>query len=109
MRKVRRSGDRHYNFRIDGSRTSPALIEARVLLGYTKTMFLWSKDASPGWLQQHETLIARFGNALAIIERPGHKRSRLEVACKSREQARELVNNFGGRLETLPRDWLERV
>jgi ribosomal protein L11 methyltransferase len=73
-------------------------------------MFLWSKDASPGWLQQHETdLIARFGNALAIIERPGHKRSRLEVACKSREQARELVNNFGGRLETLPRDWLKRV
>jgi hypothetical protein len=73
-------------------------------------MFLWSKDASPGWLQQHETnLIARFGNALAIIERPSHKRSRLEVACKSREQARELVNNFGGRLETLPRDWLKRV
>src|ERR1700720_2336038 len=73
-------------------------------------MFLWSKDASPGWLQQHETnLIACFGNALAIIERPSHKRSRLEVACKSREQARELVNNFRGRLETLPRDWLKRV
>lgn len=73
-------------------------------------MFLWSKDASRGWLQQHETnLIARFGNALAIIERPGRKRLLLEVASNSKRHARSLVKKFGGRLEKLPRDWLKRV
>jgi ribosomal protein L11 methyltransferase len=73
-------------------------------------MFLWSKDASPGWLQQHETdLIARFGNALAIIERPGRKRLLLEVASNSKRHARSLVKKFGGRLEKLPRDWLKRL
>jgi ribosomal protein L11 methyltransferase len=73
-------------------------------------MFLWSKDASPGWLQQHETnLIARFGNALAIIERPGRKRLLLEVASNSKQHTRSLVKKFGGRFEKLPRDWLKRL
>ena len=73
-------------------------------------MFLWSKDVSRGWLQQHETdLIARFGNALVIIERPGRKRLLLEVASNSKRHARSLVKKFGGRLEKLPRYWLKRV
>jgi len=73
-------------------------------------MFLWRKDATPGWLQQHETnLIARFGNALAIIERPGRKRLLLEVASNSKRHARLLVKKFGGRFEKLPRDWLKRL
>jgi ribosomal protein L11 methyltransferase len=73
-------------------------------------MFLWSKDASPGWLQQHETnLIARFGNALAIIERPVRKRLLIEVASNSKRHTRWLVKKFGGRFEKLPRDWLKRL
>jgi ribosomal protein L11 methyltransferase len=72
-------------------------------------MFLWSKDASPGWLQQHETLIARFGNALAIIERPGRKRLLLEVTSNSKQHTRSLVKKLGGHFEKLPRDWLKRL
>jgi len=73
-------------------------------------MFLWRKLVEPRWIKTNEQTLRQYaGNDLAIIDRPGQKRSRLEVACKSRGQVRELVNNFGGCIETLPRDWLERI
>src|SRR6267143_684360 len=72
-------------------------------------MFLWRKLVGPRWIKTNEQTLRQYaGNDLAIIDRPGQKRSRLEVACKSRGQVRELIDNFGGRFEKLPREWLKR-
>jgi ribosomal protein L11 methyltransferase len=65
-------------------------------------MYLWRKSATRGWLSS-KTIAG-----LTVIERPGRKRLQLEVCCKSATQARRLVDEFGGRVEKLPRDWLKR-
>jgi len=43
-----------------------------------------------------------------IVQRPGRKRLQLEIVCRSRSAARAVVKEFGGRIEQLPVDWLER-
>jgi ribosomal protein L11 methyltransferase len=73
-------------------------------------MYLWRRLAAPRWLIANEELLrSRVRDRLAVIERPGWKRALLEVACQSRKQARDLVKEFDGRIERLPRDWLERL
>jgi ribosomal protein L11 methyltransferase len=73
-------------------------------------MYLWRRLAAPRWLIANEELLrSRVRDRLAVIERPGWKHVLLEVACQSRKQARDLVKEFGGRIERLPRDWLERL
>src|SRR6266478_9560557 len=73
-------------------------------------MYLWRKLSAPRWLIANEELLrSRVRERLAVIERPGWKRALLEVACQSRNQARDLVKEFDGRIERLPRDWLERL
>src|SRR5438874_1866280 len=73
-------------------------------------MYLWKRLAAPRWLIANaELLRSRVRDRLAIIERPGWKRVLLEVACQSRKQAHHLVREFGGRIEKLPCDWLERL
>jgi ribosomal protein L11 methyltransferase len=63
----------------------------------------------PRWLSgREEFLQARFGDSLAIISQPEHKRVRLEVACRSKAEAQEIVRDFGGRVTRLGRNWLER-
>jgi ribosomal protein L11 methyltransferase len=85
-------------------------LEARLPLGYTRAMLLWSKLAEPRWIEANEQAVREYaGNDLTIIERPDRKRRLLEVACKSDRQARELVKNFGGRIEKLPGDWVKRI
>jgi ribosomal protein L11 methyltransferase len=72
-------------------------------------MYLWRKIAEPRWLRAHETILqARSGGRLAIISRPGRKRRQLEIPCASRNDSRKLVEQFGGRTEKLPRNWLQR-
>jgi len=72
-------------------------------------MYLWRKIAEPRWLNTHENILqARAGGRLAIISRPGRKRRQLEIACSSRNDSRKLVEEFGGRTEKLPRNWLKR-
>ena len=72
-------------------------------------MYLWRKIAEPRWLSTRENILqARSGGRLAIISRPGRKRRQLEVACTSRNDSRKLVEEFGGRTEKLPRNWLRR-
>jgi ribosomal protein L11 methyltransferase len=74
-----------------------------------KAMYLWRKIAEPSWLGAHETILqARSGGRLAIISRPGRKRRQLEIPCTSRNGSRKLVEQFGGRTEKLPRNWLQR-
>jgi ribosomal protein L11 methyltransferase len=43
-----------------------------------------------------------------IISKPGRKRWQLEIACSSRNVSQKLIEEFGGRAEKLPRDWLKR-
>jgi len=68
-------------------------------------MYLWRRRATPRWWLDHEeNLRTRFGNALAVIERPNRTQLQIEIACGSRA----LLKEFGGQMEKLPRDWLER-
>jgi ribosomal protein L11 methyltransferase len=72
-------------------------------------MYLWKKHAPEDWLRKHsETLMARSGDALAIVERPG-KRALLEVASETRREAIDLQREYGGKIENLPADWLRRL
>ena len=72
-------------------------------------MYLWRKIAETRWLSARENILqARSGGRLAIISRPGRKRRQLEIACTSRNDSRKLVEEFGGRTEKLPRNWLKR-
>ena len=68
-------------------------------------MYLWRRRATKQWWTEHEPeLRARFGNAIAVIERPDRKRLEIEIATESPAALRE----FGGRAKKLPRDWLRR-
>jgi ribosomal protein L11 methyltransferase len=69
-------------------------------------MYLWRKRASPQWwIDNEEALRARFGNNIAVIERPDAKRIEIEIACESANELEE----FGGQARKLPRDWLTRL
>ena len=73
-------------------------------------MHHWRKLAKPRWLCVHETILqARADGRLVIVSRPGRKRFQLEVACTSLNLARKLIEEFGGRAEKWPRDWLKRL
>lgn len=73
-------------------------------------MFIWIKLVKPSWLDENEQALRdRAGQDLAIISEPSRRKSlRVEVACKSRVRAYQLVRNFGGRIEKLSGDWFER-
>jgi ribosomal protein L11 methyltransferase len=72
-------------------------------------MHLWRKLVEPGWLGEHENILqARSHGRLVIILRPGHKRLQLEIACTSHNISRKLIEEFGGRTEKWPCDWLKR-
>jgi hypothetical protein len=72
-------------------------------------MFLWRKSAERGWVEAHrEILQAAAHGALVIVKRRGHKRFQLEIACNARAGSRALLEQYGGRVEELPSNWLER-
>jgi ribosomal protein L11 methyltransferase len=74
-----------------------------------KPMYLWRKFAEPAWSSEREELLqARTGGGLTVIERPGRSRVRLEVSCRNLRAANSLLQEFGGQIERLPRDWLAR-
>src|SRR5437660_12234455 len=81
----------------------------RALEALPEVMYLWRKIAEPRWLSAHENILqALSGGRLAIISRPGRKRRQLQIACTSRNDSRKLVEEFGGRTEKLPPNWLKR-
>jgi ribosomal protein L11 methyltransferase len=68
-------------------------------------MYLWRRRATPQWWLDHEeSLHAKFGGKLAVIERPNRTQLQIEGVCNSPS----LANQFGGRMEKLPCDWLKR-
>ena len=72
-------------------------------------MFLWRKFAKHHWIKVHEDLLhGHTDGQLVIVRRPGRKRLELEIVCRSRSDSSRLVEEFGGRVDALPRNWLER-
>src|SRR3977135_1265672 len=72
-------------------------------------MYLWRKLATPRWLDAHETALHVKASAqLVVIDQPDRKKLQVKVSFKCVTQARQLVGQFGGRIEKLPRDWLQR-
>ncbi|PZR72918.1 MAG: hypothetical protein DLM73_12015 [Chthoniobacterales bacterium] len=71
-------------------------------------MYTWRKRAGALWLRSRsEELTHRFGNSLAITQRPGRERALLEISCRTRDQAHELIREFGGSAQKLSRRWLQ--
>ena len=72
-------------------------------------MFLWRKFAEYHWVKAHEDLLqAHAQGQLVIVRRPERKRLELEIVCRSRNASSALLKEFGGRIEALPRNWLDR-
>jgi ribosomal protein L11 methyltransferase len=72
-------------------------------------VYLWRKRAELHWVEAHEDLLqARAFSQLVIVRRPGRKRLELEIACRSQRDSSALLKEFGGRIEALSRNWLER-
>jgi ribosomal protein L11 methyltransferase len=72
-------------------------------------VFVWRKKAERRWVKAHEDLLkAHAAGQLVIVRRPGRKRLELEIVCRSRSDSSALLKEFGGRIEALPRNWLER-
>jgi ribosomal protein L11 methyltransferase len=72
-------------------------------------VYLWRKSAELHWVEAHEDLLqSRAFGQLVIVRRPGRKRLELEIACRSQRDSSALLREFGGRIETLPRNWLTR-
>ncbi len=75
-----------------------------------RPMYLWRKFSKPRWAQSYEELLqTRASGALAVIEQPGRSRVRLEICCRNYRAAKKLLSEFGGKIEPLPRDWLQRA
>jgi len=61
------------------------------------------------WVEAHEDLLqAHARGRLVIVRRPERKRLELEIVCRSRSDSSALLEGFGGRIEALPRNWLQR-
>src|ERR1051325_2976998 len=72
-------------------------------------MYFWRKSAEPSWLKAHEEVLQKCANGrLVVVHRPGRKRLELEIVFRSRSDSEALLKEFGGRVEALPRNWLER-
>lgn len=98
---------------------SSALLKRRTSKGYRGfeslphrhffSMHLWRKSAFSRWFHANDAALRAKANAeLVVVERPDQKHLQLEVCCNSEKRARRLVEEFGGRIEKLPRDWLKR-
>ena len=60
-------------------------------------------------MEEREAILElRAHNGLAVISKPNSKRLQIEIACPSRNLARQLIREFGGRSEKLARNWLKR-
>ena len=72
-------------------------------------MYLWRRTAEISRLKAHEDLLqAHAHGQLVIVRRPERKRLELEIVCRSRSDSSALLKEFGGRIEALPGNWLER-
>jgi ribosomal protein L11 methyltransferase len=72
-------------------------------------MFVWRKRASAAWLAANETALREVaGQRLAIISKPPSTAAIAEIASGGRRDLEKIRSRFGGTIEKLPRDWVER-
>ena len=72
-------------------------------------MYLWRRTAELHWLKAHEDALQKYaGGRLVVVHRPGRKRLELEITFRSRRDSSVLLKEFGGRVEAVPHNWLER-
>jgi ribosomal protein L11 methyltransferase len=72
-------------------------------------MFVWRKRAGAGWLAANERALREIAGArLAIVSKPQRKNATAEIAGKNRSHLESIRSRFGGTIEKLPRDWLQR-
>jgi ribosomal protein L11 methyltransferase len=72
-------------------------------------VYLWRRTAKANWVEAHQDLLqAHAHGQLVVVQRPGRKRLELEIACASRRDSSALIKKFGGRVEALPRNWIQR-
>jgi ribosomal protein L11 methyltransferase len=72
-------------------------------------VYLWCRTAKTHWVEAHRDLLqAHAHGQLVLVQRPGRKHLKLEIACARRREASALVKKFGGRIEALPRNWLKQ-
>ncbi len=73
-------------------------------------MFLWRKRATDRWLTENEEALRKcVGNRLTIIAHARRKRLLIEVFGHFGREGRDLTQEFGGLVEKIPRDWLQRL
>jgi len=73
-------------------------------------VYLWRKTAEINWVEEHQDdLQAHAKGHLVIVTKPGRKRLQLEIVCRSRADWSALLNEFGGRVKVLPRNWREQL
>ncbi len=69
-------------------------------------MIIWQRSASRAWLEEHESRLEELaGPDLAIIARPGRVLSLVQITCRRRVLATQLVGSFGGKTKPIPSDW----
>jgi ribosomal protein L11 methyltransferase len=72
-------------------------------------VYLWRRTAEPYWVKAREDLLQALADGkLVIVRAAGRKRLQLEIVCSSRSKSRALLRDFGGSIQQLPRNWLER-
>jgi ribosomal protein L11 methyltransferase len=72
-------------------------------------VYLWCRTAKTHWVEAHHDLLqARAHGQLVLVQRPGRKHLKLEIACARRRDSSVLVKKFGGRVKALPRNWLKQ-
>jgi ribosomal protein L11 methyltransferase len=72
-------------------------------------VYLWRRTAKTHWVEAHQDLLqAHAQGHLVLVQRAGHKRLEVEIACARRRDSSALVKEFGGRVEAFPRYWLRQ-
>jgi SAM-dependent methyltransferase len=72
-------------------------------------VYLWRRTAEIQSLKAHQDLLQAYAHGqLVILRRPRRKFLQLEIVRSSQKASRGLVADFGGHIEKLPRNWLER-
>ena len=72
-------------------------------------MYLWRRRATQSWRNENEEALREAASIrLAVIERSDRKRIELEVASRSCAHLQAVRRKFGGHVEKLRHDWLER-
>ncbi len=70
---------------------------------------LWRRTADYRWLAKNATALdGATGGSHAVVEQPNHAHILVEYFCATTGEAKRLHRRFGGTIEEVAADWLER-